>query len=212
MKFSNLTDIKNIFVFFAIFNFVSLFAQTEEPAYIENDSKPDSLVYNPRFFLGLGSGINNYTGFLGVSGEFVISPKSTFFIVAGTGGWGSKIGGGFALYPKGAPFKSCFSGGISLATGISEYELQLETVNYIDPIPVVMKLKPAPTLNLMYSYNFRLKKKSKFVLKTGLAIALVNEPYSILYTDDKLTDTSKAIMKILQPGGLIIGMDFLFGL
>lgn len=189
------------------------FAQNENPDFIteENTTNPDSKE-SSKVFIGVGTGINNYTGLLGATLELKITNKTTLFLVAGTGGWGNKIGGGIALYPKQATFGNCFSAGISLATGIYDYKISMEVENHTEPVDLEMDLNPAATLNIMYSYNFHMKAKSKFVLRTGLAIALIDEPYSIKTGNYKLTDTSKSIMNLYQPGGLIIGLDFLFGL
>ena len=179
-------------------------AQKQNPEYYQDQELP-----NDKFrYLGLGMGINDYG--MGVCGELSIIKELSVFGNAGIGGWGWKLGGGLMFYPKGGPYKSSLSIGYSHASGLQNFETQLPTVS--DPnATVLLDLNPVGTVNLVYSYNLILGKSHKVVFSGGYAIALSSNNYDI-NNGVVLTPESEQVLNILQPGGLILGMKFMFGL
>lgn len=167
---------------------------------------------NPTIFLGLGTGINNYTGLIGVTGEGKVLGPLSFFGTIGAGGWGYKIGGGLAYYPRYFPYGPSFSLGYSIALGATGFETEMEIVGETDPQMIEMDLKPAGTINLLYTHNWQLGKRSKFCLNAGYALPLNQKPYDIITPNVELTEDSEVVMNVMQPGGVILGIQFLFGL
>ena len=165
---------------------------------------------NKNIYLGLGLGIND-NGF-GAVMEIPFSNHISGFGNVGIGGWGYKIGGGIIFYPKQTPYGSGFSIGYSLATGLDDFETEL----YVEPDDesqsVMLDLNNAATINIMYSYNWTLGNSGKFALCAGYAIPLLSKSYELKDSDVELNEMSEQVLQIMQPGGIIIGFKFMFGI
>ena len=184
---------------------IPAYAQKQNPEYYQiQETTNDNFNY-----LGFGMGINDYG--MGVCGEFSIIKELSAFGNAGIGGWGWKLGGGLMFYPKGGPYKSSLSIGYSHASGLQDFETQLATVS--DPNATVqLDLNPVGTINLVYSYNLKLGKSHKVVFSGGYAVGLSGKGYVVKTPGAELTPESKMVLNIMQPGGLIVGLKFMFGL
>ncbi|HYG38461.1 MAG TPA: hypothetical protein VD908_07585 [Cytophagales bacterium] len=166
-----------------------------------------------KVYIGIATGIDNYTGLIGPSVEVNIIQGLTAYGGAGIGTWGYKASGGVKYYLK-YPFKWAFNVGFSHATGIKDYTLEIETQSGTGA-PVVneitMDWKPSNTLNISAMYHFRLGKKNRFSLELGYAFPITDNFYKV--TDGTiLTEEEETFIRILQPGGIIIGAAFSFGL
>lgn len=164
----------------------------------------------PSIYLGVGTGIYTYTGLLGAMMEIPFTPRISGFAAAGLGGWGYKAGCGVQFYTSRDQFGSAFGIGYSNAFGLMNFETELELANG-NTQEVVLDLYNAGTVNLTYNYNFKLGSRSKFVLGTGYAIAVTDSPYKLNSpTNIGLSSTSEQVMQMMQPGGLIVSLSFLF--
>lgn len=186
------------------------------PAILLSQNTPPKLKFNEKeyvpVYLGVGTGLYTYSGLLGMEMELPLAPRVSLFGAAGLGGWGFKAGAGVQFYITRAQFGSAFGVGFCNAFGSTGVETELELQGGTGPQAVVLNTYNAPTLNLTYHYNFHLGKKSKFVLGTGYAIALVDKPYDVVSPQNAmLTPESETVMQIVQPGGLMISLKFLFG-
>jgi hypothetical protein len=65
---------------------------------------------------------------------------------------------------------------------------------------------------LIYTYNLRIGNACKAGFSAGYAIPLSTEPYTVNTPGVTLTETSKQLMDIMAPGGLIVGIRFMFGI
>ena len=74
-----------------------------------------------------------------------------------------------------------------------------------------MDLNYASTINLTAGYNWVYHKKNEFFLEFGYAVRMQHAPYFVK-DGSMLSDRSKAIIKIIQPGGIIFGLGLNFGL
>lgn len=165
-------------------------------------------------FVGLGLGINDNGLAIGV--ELPVLPMFSIGGTAGLGGWGWKVGAGITYYPSHTPFKSGISVSYYSASGIDRVKQTL----WVEPNgaekDVYLKLHRVGTVNLVYSYNLKVGKASKFVFSGGYAIAVSNDPaYEILDNSQEntvLTDYSENFMEFMKPGGLIVGVKFMFGI
>jgi len=194
------------------------FSQGEEVQRFTFDEKkkPSKAVANtPYLYLGPGSGLYTYTGILGGIVEVPVVPHLSVFVGFGLGGWGYKAGGGVLFYlHKDDYLGSAFGAGVSNAFGLDDFttELTLAGTNG-DATSVTLDLYNAPSLNLTYQYHFSLGSSGKFVVGTGYAIAMVDTPYKLVAPPNaELDATSKRIMQLLQPSGLIISVAFQFGI
>lgn len=161
------------------------------------------------FYLGVGTGIDNFTGFLGVSGTLRIYDKLSVRGGWGLGGWGSKssIGLKFDTSESGR-WSYCF--GYSYCPGIENLKLNMElssgtkqdvTVNYLS----------ASTINLAVDRNWRVGKANIFYLEFGYAIPMQSSRWNVA-DGSSISSNSEKILDIMQPGGLILGAGFAFRL
>lgn len=164
----------------------------------------------PSAMLGAGLGINDYG--LGLCLEVPLVEKLTVYGNAGIGGWGGKLGAGFSFYPAKFPYKSSISVGYATASGLKDFETDLPVEPNNQTQKVLLDLHRVGTVNLVYSYNFRMGKKSKFSLSTGYAIKVTDDPYQLKSNGVTLSNDAKTVIDIVQPGGFIIGARFLIGL
>ena len=80
-------------------------------------------------------------------------------------------------------------------------ETKLVTINYL----------MASTINLTIGYNFIIGKSNIFYLETGYAIPLETSPWKV--TDGSvLSSTSLEALRLIQPGGIILALGFMFGI
>ena len=168
----------------------------------------DETVERKSVYFGVGVGINDCG--LAFSVEKTINDRFSGFASVGIGGWGYKIGFGAIFYSNQVPYGSSFSLGYSLATGLDNFETELSTEPYDEKENVMLDLNNVGTINLIYAYNWRLGRKGKFSLYTGYAFAVTNNSYDVKSSGTELSDESKQVLNILQPGGLILGLKFMF--
>src|SRR5688572_31232931 len=101
-----------MFLFFFLWLSVQLlFAQAYDPAEIEEPA--------PATYIGLGSGVENFTGLLGVSIEANLQGNFSLYGGLGLGSWGYKFSGGFKYYPE-YPYRWAYCASISHATGLKD--------------------------------------------------------------------------------------------
>jgi hypothetical protein len=164
----------------------------------------------PSVYLGPGFEVNNYGFGLGL--EIPVSGKMSLTGNAGIGGWGTKIGGTINYYFVDVTGKSELSLGYSRASGLKDFSTDL----YVEPNEtkqtVKLDLNVVQTINLMYTYNLRIGRSVKVGFTGGYAISLTNTPYTLKTQGVTLTSTSEQVLKIMQPGGVIVGIKFMFGL
>lgn len=170
----------------------------------------DTLPYT---YLGLGTGINNYVGIIGVGADVRVYHEFFIRIGAGLGSWGGKLTGGIRYERK---YTSGWGYGISYSqcSGLNDYKYDFETVSSTLLITknVTMDLLKVRTINLTAFHNWVFKKKNKFYIEFGYAIPLDKDAYKLQDPTIILSDKSKSLLTTLQPGGIIISTGFMFGL
>ena len=159
------------------------------------------------FYLGFGTGFDNYTGMLGISGTVRLYDKLSLRGGLGLSGWGQKssIGLKYDLKDVGG-WSYCL--GYSYSPGLEGLKLNLEgesgatkeiTVDYFS----------ASTINLAVDRNWKIGKANIFYLEFGYAIPLQSNRWRI--TDGStISSASESVLDLLQPGGLILGAGFAF--
>ena len=167
----------------------------------------------PSVFLGFSSGINNYSGLAGVGMEAPLMSSVSLFGQAGLGTWGTKLGAGLRYYPDQIPFGSAWGIGYSVASGLENFETELEVDNPARTQLVLLDLDRVATLNIDYSYNLRLGRMNKISFHAGYSIRLGgNEHYTVKTSGVVLSSTSVQVMRMLQPGGLLLGLSLMIGI
>lgn len=165
---------------------------------------------SPAFiYCGAGFGFNDYG--VGVSIEKPLSHQFSLYGNAGYGGWGMRYGSGLTYYLKPIDEQTGVSVGYSYATGIDDHHLKLSTMESRVDHNVDVDLKSLSTVNLVLSRNYRMGHKSKLALSIGYAFLLSNDNYSLKDPEVKLDDDAQQKIKVMEPGGFIFGLRFMFG-
>lgn len=172
-------------------------------------------VFTPyQTFLGLGTGINNSCGLLGVGLEQFVSDRYTILGAAGIGTWGYKVTGGARYYLEDTKKGAAFGLSYSYSGGINEMEqdVEIEKNGIKSTVTEQFKMLPVSTLNLTWTRFWYLGQKSRLNLELGYSINLSGRDNFESVSKPFLTDKSRSLINMLQPGGLIIGLGLSFGL
>jgi hypothetical protein len=161
----------------------------------------------PQVYLGVGTGFDNFTGFMGVSGTLKMYERFSVRGGAGFSGWGLKSSIGIK-YDQSETGRWSYCLGYSHSPGLEGIKLDMElesggtqeiTVDYLS----------AGTINLAIDRNWRIGKTGIFYLEFGYAVPLQSNRWRV--TDGStITRSADMALNILQPGGLILGAGFEF--
>ena len=166
----------------------------------------------PVAYLGLGTGVNSYCGFLGAGID--IRLYQTLFLRGGVGfgTWGNKISVGLKYAEK---YTSGWIFGLQYiyCTGISNFTSQLQVDSGGGTVTknVNLTLEPTSCINITASYAWVYHRKNNFFLEFGYSVPLATNPYTV-NDGSVLTSVSTAAMKILEPGGFVVACGIMFGL
>lgn len=161
------------------------------------------------FYLGVGSGFDNFTGFLGVSGTLKVYDNLSLRGGFGIGGWGTKTSIGVKLDSPNAARWS-YNLGYSACSGLDDFLLDMELSNG-QTAPVKVDYLSASTLNLAIDRNWRLGKSNLFYLEFGYALPLQGQRWEVV-DGSSISANQQKVLDILQPGGIIFGAGFAFKL
>ena len=163
----------------------------------------------PKFYLGLSTGIDNASGLIGINFDVPLASQFSLGTGLGLSSWGFKTYGEGRFF-----FSECNRGwalgaGVTYNTGLEDFSVEMPTTT--GTTNVLMDLEPV--MNVMASgYRFfNLGPRHRFHLQLGWSQKVVQDAYTIK-SPHTLTSDGKTAMSILQPGGLIIGFGFTFGL
>jgi hypothetical protein len=170
-----------------------------------------------QFYLGLGTGLNS-VGLIGLNAEYIFNNRIGIVGSAGLGTWGTKSSIGARFY-----FKNPTSGALHVsfarASGVNGVVTQLDTVDNAGtayPSQITFNAKPVSLFNIAYQKFWRLGNSARFHIEAGYSIPLNGKSpnnYQITAPQNiELSETSQSVMRILQPGGLMIGIGFTFGI
>jgi len=183
----------------------TLYLSAQNKYSYERYLRPDSL---PKFALGVGTGINNFTALIGPSVNFRVVKLLSLQGGLGLGGWGYKVSGGLIL-------NTSYKGGLYFGAGYSyspgENNLQMSLPLQSGTTQTVhLDYLAAGTINLKAGYSFRMGKVNTFYLECGYAIPMQATAWKV--TDGSaLASAATETLNILQPGGIILGLGFTFG-
>jgi hypothetical protein len=171
-----------------------------------------------RLYLGIGSGINNYVGIIGPNAEFRLSKKVGISAIAGVGlgSWGYKVSTGFRFYFK-YPLKFAFNIGYSYATGLPELSTQLDYYDLngklVTKNNVRIALNGVHLINFSFLYFFRMGDNNRFSIEAGYSVGLKSgNNFTVLDNGVRqLTKESIKVLNFIEPGGVILGINFYFG-
>jgi hypothetical protein len=164
-------------------------------------------------YLGFGTGINTYSGAMGITGEFHIAKPMSLVGALGVGSWGSKASIGVRYYPH-YPNQWSFTLSYSHCSGLNDVDVKLEEDLVKDQTgskTFEIDLHSINTVNIsaMKHWFIGKRKINRIHLELGYAIPTSSDRYR---TSAELTDKGKTFMQMLEPGGVIIGTGITFGL
>ena len=182
--------------------------QKKEKLQAKNPKADSSLSV---LYIGTSTGINNYSGMIGIGAN--IRLQNTFFLRlgAGAGGWGSKLTAGIKYDQK---TKSCWGYALTLSrcSGLKSFETDLDVYQFgiVQKKKVQLDLLAVHTANISAIYNWYFRKNKLFYLEAGYSFPLNSNTYKV-NDGSVLTETSKQAMQFLEPGGICLAIGFLFG-
>ena len=190
-----------------------LFAGTIANTYAQdNTPKPQTSKPCAKFYLGPSIGLNNESGLFGLNLDLPLDQVS---IGAGFGmsTWGTKAYGEVKYF-----FKPCHTGwavglGITHNTGLSQAQMSMETTNSTPGKETVTLDTKGETNAFLAGYRFWNlgRSKHRVYLEFGWSVPFSAPQYNIT-TGQTLVPTNDKALKLMAPGGLIIGFGFSFGL
>ena len=175
-------------------------------------TKTQNAEPSPSSYLGLGTGINNISGFAGLTFEQPFSPTFTGKLGLGIGAWGFKVGLAGKYY-KNFPESWSFGAGYSTASGLKSGDLEVDlktTRSGSNTEKVKMVLDRAHMLDLVIGKAWG--DKVKFNLDFGYSIPIAGGTYAPVDKTVVLASESVQAMNLLSPSGLILGMGIAFRL
>lgn len=189
----------------------SSYAQSNTNPFMEYQNKASTSFPAPTAYLGFSTGINNMIGILGPQLDVVLSEKFTVGAGIGLSTWGSKWALNLKFYPKGS-YQFYLKGGYSQNSGIEDVELEMELTSGKKE-KVLMDLNPVGNIFFAGGYAWKLGQRNKFFIEAGHSICLQNTDYYRLHNQNiKLSSTSKNVLHVMRPGGLIIALGMSFAL
>jgi hypothetical protein len=164
--------------------------------------------YKPGFYLGIGTGLESFSGLIGITGDFRVRDNFFFRAGAGLGSWGSKFSVGIRNETKTG--RSVGYGiYLSRTSGLKDFTTQMETTDGTKDVK--LDCLPGFTLNPTISYKWLIHDLHRFFIEAGYAVPLQKDPWKVK-DGSVLTEESKMILRILQPGGFSLGLGIQFAL
>ena len=195
---------------------ISFFRINAQSFHSAQDFKKETVtrlaIYNPKnVYLGVETGVNSYTGILGLSA--FIRANKTLFIKAGIGegSWGYKTSVGLKL-DNDSTGNWSYGIGYSLCSGANNVKINMSAQN-VGTKDVSIDLYKASCIQFTITRNWKVgcNRTNIIYLDLGYSFALEKKRWKV--TDgSNLTDESISLITFLQPGGLILGFGFTFGL
>lgn len=165
-------------------------------------------------YMGLGTGLNSQVGFIGVTLESPKLDKFTFFGGMGIGTWGYKFSAGAKRFLRDTD-RWAFSTSLGYAMGFPELlftELDpIFLIGHSEPADVMVDLYGAAILNFSLVRHFYVgrEKINRILFEFGYSIRLSHRPWKIT-NGYEFSREGNSLMRILQPGGIIIGLGYQF--
>lgn len=186
-------------------------AQYREPgATVPPTAVPYDDGYKPSMYLGLSTGIDNYTGILGLGFQFPFQDNFSLRTGAGLGAWGFKLSGG-VKYEDLMQSGWGFGLGYSHCTGLSDFDFTISDANGNATRVINMDLNPAGSLNFTINRNFYFRGDKLLYLETGYAVPTGGRNLYTINDGQTLTADEDLILQILRPGGIVLAVGLMIG-
>ena len=165
----------------------------------------------PFAYINLGTGLNNNNGLIGVGVNLAVAQQASIDMGLGIGSWGYKFYAGAKYYLNPCQVGWAFGGGVTYATGLSDFHQNMETIYGVTE-PVVVDLHAKTNFFIAaYKYWSIGKRYNRIYLELGWSLAVT--PTQIRQTEgDRISDNSVKTLNAISPGGLIVGAGLSFGM
>jgi hypothetical protein len=169
----------------------------------------------PVCYIGLGTGINNPSGFLGLDFNLRLGKFVTLDIGAGPGTWGNKLFIGVKDYLRKNHRGWALGGGITFSSGEEHTDFRLNTISGSNE-KVSFNLRPEENAYIaVYHYWTLGKKYNRIYVTLGKSVPF-HPPRFRQNGGNPVTDESRDHVRALSPGsflgGIMIGGGISFGM
>jgi len=177
----------------------------------ERNGKPAKPAGSCRtVYLGFSTGIDNPAGLIGLDIDGPVSKHISLNGGIGKGTWGFKVYGGMRYY-----FGSCYKG-FALGAGAAYSMGQNMTANmetiYATTETVTFKQDPQVNAFGAAYYFWKLgRRNNRMFAAAGYAARIGDFSYTQT-SGNPISSTSASVMRLIAPGGPMIGIGFLFAL
>ncbi len=161
----------------------------------------------PEFYLALSTGVDNYTGMIGLGAMMPFHEKFSLRMGAGLGAWGGKLSFGLNFQDL---TKTGFGLGLgySHCPGIKEIDLEIQDQAGTSRT-VKLEYLTVGSLNLTINKTWVFKRGNAFYLESGYAAPTGGSKFYEVKDGSTLTQNEEYLLAVLRPGGLILALGFL---
>lgn len=194
---------KELITAIALLLSISVFAQAR-------DSYEQSEAYKSILYINLSTGLDNYTGILGVGLTVPVYNDFALRAGAGVGAWGPKYSFGIKyqdLSKKGVGFGI----GYSHCPGVDGVQLDAEDENGENQTFDIDYFQVG-SINFTINKNWLFRNGNIFYLESGYAFKTGGKNFYRNNSDDVLSEDYEVVFDILRPGGIILAFGFQFGI
>ncbi len=174
----------------------------------KSSTSDNAVAEKQRLYFGISTGVNNIASMFGLTLEVPFSQNVSGKLGLGLGGWGAVIGVAGKYYKR-YPESWSFGVGYSTASGYKDILLTLK--NNTTTEEVRMNADRAHNIDLVAGKSWG-SDWIKFNLELGYSIQVSGGTYSPVDKKVILSETTTSVMKLLSPGGIIIGLGLTFRL
>lgn len=179
-------------------------------------------IYHPRqpkkpatyqaAYIGLGGGINNPTGFVGVNFDLAFTQHFSTDLGIGLSSWGYKTGLQGRYYFDSSNRGWAIMGAITYNTGRRHVVLNnIETTG--GETSMSLKLEPVAACSISVGYFFDLGRRgtNRFHIQGGYSIPFSAPRFEPAVNNPQLTEKGEQSVRSIAPGGFVLGLGFSFG-
>jgi hypothetical protein len=209
---------KSLLIVLVMMGCMSAFAQMNDKVTTQNNRpvKARKKAHEKRapvcapFYIGFSYGVNNPSGFIGLDLNLPLTSHLSLGAGAGLGTWGNKVKLDIKYALKGCASGFAFGGGITYSFGEDNFNTSLATIYNTETVTLQLQSQ-ANVFVAAYYYWYIGRGANKCYAELGWSVPLSGPSYTET-NGDPLTATSDQVVKILAPGGLMIGMGYTFGI
>ncbi|MFN4082122.1 MAG: hypothetical protein ACK4K9_00675 [Bacteroidia bacterium] len=167
-------------------------------------------------YIGASAGINNPAGLIGFRLNQGLTRKTMLDLGIGFGSWGTKISAAAILNAdKERGIVPVL--GLTYASGIEKLSLDsMDMINNnlpnkpVERINIDAKLQPTIAANLGIQWQFYSKKGNRIFADFGYTLYLGGGNISYKPEGYQPTDFTDAVIKFLRPGGIMVGLSYVW--